>query len=175
MLAIMDVNMKISLGYVSYSLSLLPNPEYYRRLVEKLPLVGKLIYWTVTYPNISFFVSIVSQYMHSPRVSHLQAIESILCYLKKSEKISWPGTRLSTFLFTLLDCLCRSLLCGFIRWLPFYECLLHLFWRQPCDLAKQEADCCCLFLCRSWVLFDSLCDFWTNMVSVLSSNLPSTN
>ncbi|KAK8924090.1 hypothetical protein KSP39_PZI019084 [Platanthera zijinensis] len=55
---------------------LLQNPEYYRRLV------GKLIYLTVTRPDISFVVGIVSRYMHSPRISHLQAVERILRYLK---------------------------------------------------------------------------------------------
>ncbi|KAK8951433.1 hypothetical protein KSP39_PZI003591 [Platanthera zijinensis] len=54
----------------------LQNPEYYRRLV------GKLIYLTVTRPDISFAVGVVSRFMHAPRVSHLQAVERILRYLK---------------------------------------------------------------------------------------------
>ncbi|KAK8948404.1 IAA-alanine resistance protein 1 [Platanthera zijinensis] len=58
--------------------SLLPNPEYYRRLV------GKLIYLTVTRPDISFVVGVVSRFMHTPRVSHLQAVKRILGYLKTS-------------------------------------------------------------------------------------------
>ncbi|KAK8956599.1 hypothetical protein KSP39_PZI000178 [Platanthera zijinensis] len=57
---------------------LLQNPEYYRRLV------GKLIYLTVTRPDISFAVGLVSRYMHSPRKSHLQAVERILRYLKNA-------------------------------------------------------------------------------------------
>jgi len=73
----MDVNHKLC-AKASDSDLLLGNPEYYRRLV------GKLIYLTVTRPDISFAVGIVSRYMHSPRRSHLQAVERILRYLKTS-------------------------------------------------------------------------------------------
>jgi Reverse transcriptase (RNA-dependent DNA polymerase) len=45
-------------------------------------LVGKLIYLTVTRPDISFAVSTVSQFMHALRTSHLSAIDIILRYLK---------------------------------------------------------------------------------------------
>ncbi|KAK8928931.1 hypothetical protein KSP39_PZI017248 [Platanthera zijinensis] len=58
--------------------SLLPNPEYY------CLLVGKLIYLTVTRPDISFAVCVVNRFMHTPWVSHLQAVERILRYLKTS-------------------------------------------------------------------------------------------
>jgi Reverse transcriptase (RNA-dependent DNA polymerase) len=45
-------------------------------------LVGKLIYLTVTRPDISFAVSLVSQFMHAPKTPHLDAINRILRYLK---------------------------------------------------------------------------------------------
>jgi hypothetical protein len=45
-------------------------------------LVGKLICLTITRPDISFAVSMVSQFMHAPRTSHLSAIDRILRYLK---------------------------------------------------------------------------------------------
>ena len=47
-------------------------------------LVGKLIYLAHTRPDIAFSVSRVSQYMHSPREQHLQAVLRILRYLKKT-------------------------------------------------------------------------------------------
>ncbi|KAK8949221.1 hypothetical protein KSP39_PZI006154 [Platanthera zijinensis] len=61
----------------------LQNPEYYRRLV------GKLIYLTVTKSDISFVVGALIRFMHAPRISHLQAMERILRYLKTA-----PGQRL---------------------------------------------------------------------------------
>ncbi|KAK8926311.1 hypothetical protein KSP39_PZI018080 [Platanthera zijinensis] len=70
----MDVNHKLC-AHGSDSDSLLTNPEYYRRPV------GKLIYLTVTRLDISFVVEVVSRFMHSPRISHLQAVERILRYL----------------------------------------------------------------------------------------------
>jgi Reverse transcriptase (RNA-dependent DNA polymerase) len=47
-------------------------------------LVGKLIYLTVTRPDISFMVSQVSQFTHTPRTSHLEAINRVLRYLKRT-------------------------------------------------------------------------------------------
>ncbi|RVX15720.1 Retrovirus-related Pol polyprotein from transposon RE1 [Vitis vinifera] len=46
--------------------------------------VGKLIYLTITRPDISFAVSLVSQYMHAPTVVHLCMVKRILRYLKKT-------------------------------------------------------------------------------------------
>jgi Reverse transcriptase (RNA-dependent DNA polymerase)/Integrase core domain/gag-polypeptide of LTR copia-type/GAG-pre-integrase domain len=45
-------------------------------------IVGKLIYLTVTRPDITFAVSTVSQFMHAPRTCHMEAINRILRYLK---------------------------------------------------------------------------------------------
>ena len=47
-------------------------------------LVGKLIYLSHTRPDIAYAVSIVSQFLHSPRKAHLQAVHRILQYLKGS-------------------------------------------------------------------------------------------
>lgn len=54
----------------------LRDPECYRRLV------GKLNYLTVTRPDIAFSVSVVSQFMSSPRTTHWDAILRIMKYLK---------------------------------------------------------------------------------------------
>jgi hypothetical protein len=45
-------------------------------------LVGKLIYLTITRPNLSFIVNQISKFMHSPRIPHLDVINIILRYLK---------------------------------------------------------------------------------------------
>ena len=47
-------------------------------------LVGKLIYLTVTRPDIAYAVSQVSKFMHAPRKPHLDAIDRILRYLKSA-------------------------------------------------------------------------------------------
>ncbi|XP_077252529.1 uncharacterized protein LOC143891919 [Tasmannia lanceolata] len=68
----MDPNVKL----VPEDGDLLKDPGRYRRLV------GKLIYLTVTRPDISYAVGVVSQYMTSPRTSHWNAVVQILKYLK---------------------------------------------------------------------------------------------
>ncbi|KAM1862019.1 hypothetical protein ACFX14_002530 [Malus domestica] len=50
--------------------------NYYQRLV------GKLIYLTITRLDIAFAVSLVSQFMHSLTMDHLQVVKRILWYLK---------------------------------------------------------------------------------------------
>ncbi|KAK8951898.1 hypothetical protein KSP39_PZI004028 [Platanthera zijinensis] len=73
----MDINYKLCACFYE-SDTLLPNPEYYHCLV------GKLIYLTVTRPDILFVVGVVSRFIHAPRTSHLQAAERILRYLKSA-------------------------------------------------------------------------------------------
>ncbi|XP_068639391.1 uncharacterized mitochondrial protein AtMg00810-like [Aristolochia californica] len=45
-------------------------------------LVGRVIYLCIMRPNISYAISVVSQYMHNPQLNHWQAVERILRYLK---------------------------------------------------------------------------------------------
>ena len=52
------------------------NLDSYRRLV------GKLNYLTITRPDISFAVSVVSKFMSTPCSTHWEAALSIIRYLK---------------------------------------------------------------------------------------------
>jgi len=70
----MDLNVKLLPSHGEP----LSNPEKYRRFF------GKLNYLTVTRPYISFAVSVVSQFLNSPCVGHLNAVTRILKYIKGS-------------------------------------------------------------------------------------------
>ena len=68
----MDLNVKL----VPSQREPLRDPGRYRRLV------GKLNYLTITRPDISFPVSVVSQFLQSPSDRHWDAVIRILCYVK---------------------------------------------------------------------------------------------
>uniref|UniRef100_A0A803LWG2 Uncharacterized protein n=1 Tax=Chenopodium quinoa TaxID=63459 RepID=A0A803LWG2_CHEQI len=53
----------------------LSDPSTYQRLL------GRLIYLTITMPNIAFPVHILAQFMHHPTTVHLQAAKRVLRYL----------------------------------------------------------------------------------------------
>ena len=53
------------------------DPKRYRRLV------GKLNYLTITQPDISFPVNVVSQFLQSPCDNHWDAVVHILHYIKE--------------------------------------------------------------------------------------------
>lgn len=55
----------------------LPNSSVYQRLI------GKLIYLTITRPDISFVVHVLSQFMYAPKQSHFSAALKVLKYLKE--------------------------------------------------------------------------------------------
>ncbi|KAL6326828.1 hypothetical protein AAG906_011005 [Vitis piasezkii] len=70
----MDPNVKLVPGQGEP----LGDPGRYRRLV------GKLNYLTITRPDISFLVSVVSQFLQSPCDSHWDAVIRILRYIKST-------------------------------------------------------------------------------------------
>ncbi|CAL8994323.1 unnamed protein product [Prunus brigantina] len=56
----------------------LKDPAHYRRLV------GCLIYLTITRPDITYYVHVLSMFMHAPRKPHMEAALCILRYLKNT-------------------------------------------------------------------------------------------
>nr|KYP61339.1 hypothetical protein KK1_015826 [Cajanus cajan] len=56
------------------------DPKRYRRIV------GKLIYLTITRPDISFAVGVVSQFMQAPYIDHWNVVTRILRYIKKDPR-----------------------------------------------------------------------------------------
>lgn len=65
-----------SLGEENLNDPLLSDAGVYKRLI------GRLIYLTITRPDICYAVQNLSQFMHAPKVSHMEAANRILRYLK---------------------------------------------------------------------------------------------
>ncbi|XP_028053924.1 uncharacterized protein LOC114258216 [Camellia sinensis] len=70
----MDPNVKLTSEFGE----LLDDLGMYQRLVERL------IYLTNTRPDLTFAVSVVSQFIHAPRTNHLDAVHHNLRSLKTS-------------------------------------------------------------------------------------------
>jgi len=68
----MEPNLKISQSEGE----LLEDPTVYRRLI------GRLLYLTITRPDICYSVNRLSQFLTTPRLPHLQAAHRILRYIK---------------------------------------------------------------------------------------------
>ncbi|WZZ78367.1 hypothetical protein YC2023_098939 [Brassica napus] len=67
------------------------DPKLYRKLV------GKLIYLTITRPDICFAVNQVSQHMQLPKEHHWRMVERLLMYLNGSpDQGVWMGCNGST-------------------------------------------------------------------------------
>lgn len=66
----MDPNVKLSQGV------LLDDPSLHRRMI------GKLLYLTITRPDLSYSVNYLSQFLAKPRDHHLQAAYRVLQYVK---------------------------------------------------------------------------------------------
>ena len=65
--------------------------KHYRRMV------GKLIYLTITRPDVCFAVNQVSQHMQAPKVHHWNMVERILRYLREAPGQGvWMGCNRST-------------------------------------------------------------------------------
>ncbi|XP_070026366.1 uncharacterized mitochondrial protein AtMg00810-like [Nicotiana sylvestris] len=58
--------------------NVLPDPEPYQRLV------GKLLYLTMTRPDIAYVVLVLSQFMHKPKRSHMDAALRVIRYVKNA-------------------------------------------------------------------------------------------
>jgi len=70
----MEPNVKFSKDFGQ----ILDDPTTYRRLV------GRLLYLTISRPDISFAVQVLSQFIDKPRVPHLTAATRVLRYIKVS-------------------------------------------------------------------------------------------
>ena len=68
----METNHKLGLATGKF----LDDPTQYRRLV------GRLIYLTITRPELSYSVHILSQFMQDPREDHMATAKHVLRYLK---------------------------------------------------------------------------------------------
>jgi hypothetical protein len=64
----------------AYEGDLVEDTTMYRHIVRSL------IYMTITRPDLSYVVGVVSQFMQTPRKPHLDAVRHILRYIKHTLK-----------------------------------------------------------------------------------------
>ncbi|XP_069144617.1 uncharacterized mitochondrial protein AtMg00810-like [Solanum lycopersicum] len=54
-------------------------------------LIGRLLYLTMTRPDIAFVVQVLSQFMHSPKTSHMEAAIRVVKYIKGTAGLDWAA------------------------------------------------------------------------------------
>lgn len=70
----MDPNLKLS----AFDGDLLYNDSQYKRLI------GRLLYLTISKPDICFAINKLNQFMAAPRTTHLDSVHHLLRYLKST-------------------------------------------------------------------------------------------
>uniref|UniRef100_A0A3Q7JV26 Reverse transcriptase Ty1/copia-type domain-containing protein n=1 Tax=Solanum lycopersicum TaxID=4081 RepID=A0A3Q7JV26_SOLLC len=60
------------------------NDEFLKDPTSYQKLIGKLLYLTMTRPDISYAIQNLSQFMHSPKKSHMEAALRVVRYLKNA-------------------------------------------------------------------------------------------
>lgn len=80
MLGCQPVRTPLDLNYVTYGICINENDVFLENINEYQKLIGKLIYFTITRPNISNTLQTLSRFMHSPIKSHLNVVFRVLRY-----------------------------------------------------------------------------------------------
>lgn len=78
-----ELNQKLTT--TEFDLHFPPTDENYRLLSDPSvyqKLVGKLLYLTITRPDIAFATQLLSQFMHNPKTSHMNAAMRVVKYVK---------------------------------------------------------------------------------------------
>ncbi|XP_016451711.1 secreted RxLR effector protein 161-like [Nicotiana tabacum] len=75
-------------------------------------LIGRLLYLTMTRPDITFVVQLLSQYMHTPKVSHMEAAKRVIRYIKSTPEL---GLFMPTGSYNQLVAYCDS------EWVAYVE------------------------------------------------------
>ncbi|GAV70146.1 hypothetical protein CFOL_v3_13644, partial [Cephalotus follicularis] len=114
-------------GEVIQNDTLLEDAEGYQRLV------GRLIYLTITRPDICYSVPILSQFMHKPKESHMKAALRVLRYLKREPGL---GILMSSDNTLKLQAYCNS------DW-------------ASCPMTRRSLTGYCIKLGESWISWKS--------------------
>ena len=143
----------------------LTGPTCYRRLI------GRLIYLTITRPEITYVVNTLSQFMHDPQKHHFDTARQLLHYLKGA-----PGQGMlfssNGPLHLTAYCDADWARCPFTRRSITGYCIFLgtslISWK------KQEASHCLKVIRRSWIPVHGSHRLWTYLVTIPLTGSTST-
>lgn len=105
-------------------------------------LVGSLIYLTLTRPDISYTVGVMSRYMQNPKKSHLEGVRRILRYVKSTlgyGSFFIRKVKMESYLVIVMLTM-QEILILYVQLLDMYLCLHQ---EQSHGVAKGNLLCLC--------------------------------
>lgn len=82
----LDSNVKLTTAEVSEAEGLTDDKVIHDRGIYQ-SLIGRLLYLTLTRPDISFVVQTLSLFMHQPKKSHINATLRVVRYIKRQHEL----------------------------------------------------------------------------------------
>jgi len=122
----METNHKLALAHSAN----LDDPTRYRRLV------GRLIYLTITRPELRYAVHVLSQFMHETKEEHMEASKHVLRYLKRH-----PGQGLLLRQIQICRFMPIVILTGVVSYYKtIFNWIFYYHWQFPCILEDKEIE-----------------------------------
>ena len=68
--------------------------------IEYMQLIGSLLYFPISRPDIAYVVNLMARFMHKPYVDHIHVAKNILRYILGKKDLSLKFTKFPSFILS---------------------------------------------------------------------------